>query len=526
MANVKTAFIDEELNYLDFFGLKFNPFPVAPDDEHFYFSEHIEQIVSEIIHGIVTRKGFMVLTGDIGLGKTTISRWIMNILAKKDVDTSLVFHTTYQDVELLAEINRDFGIKAEGFAFSDQMWALNQFLLERNRAGRNCAIIIDDAQNMSHRSLELIRMISNLEAYHEKLVQILLVGQQELMEKLNSDKLRQLRSRIIISKEVHCLRAGEVANYIEFKLNCAGNQGLVGVDHKALKKLHYLTGGNFRQINTLMDRCLYAAFLDNTKEIAARTIKVAHADLNPIQQPLKARRLTGMLVAALTVLLLGGGLYTLLLRSTNSAEQATSAVAQRINVADVNAVRLSKSTTALQKPAANALAASQNDPESIQAGPVPVAVIDFLRVYGLERYADSFYRELRFNRLNDLAAIIFGQTGWVLIRLAYLPDHIRKQFDVLAFPVLADGSLFYYLFWKPNVTLPKFYYRLMGQNVYTLQEMLARAGFYQDKLDGIVGKNLMQAIIDFQEQAGLKVSGYPDEQTVFLLAHYEKRYTQ
>ncbi len=273
--------IDEELSYLSFFGLDFNPFPVAPDDENFYFSEHIDQIVTEIVHGIVTRKGFMVLTGDIGLGKTTISRWIMNILEKKKIETSLVFHTTFQDVELLAEINRDFGITSDGAGFSDQMWALNQFLLEQNRNGRNCAIIIDDAQNLSRRSLELIRMISNLEAYHEKLVQILLVGQPELMDKLNTSELRQLKSRIIISKEVQPLRPDEVKNYLQFKLNAAGNKGLLRIDAALLESCISFTKGNLRQLNTLMDRCLYAAFLQGAKEIDGRTVKAAQADLNP-----------------------------------------------------------------------------------------------------------------------------------------------------------------------------------------------------------------------------------------------------
>jgi hypothetical protein len=232
-------------------------------------------------------------------------------------------------------------------------------------------------------------------------------------------------------------------------------------------------------------------------------------------------------MAVLAVLLVGTSLYTLLLRSTNSAEPATSAVSRRINVANIKPGLVPNPAEAPQKPAEHRLAPNLNAPETVTADPVvPMAVVDFLRVYGLERYIDLFYRELQLNRLNDLAATIFSQTGWVLIRLEDLPDHIRKAYDVLAFSAITDGTPVYYLFWKPNVVLPKFYYRLMGQNVYTLQEMLARAGLYHDKLDGIVGKNLMQAIIDFQEQAGLTVSGYPDEQTVFLLAHYEKRNAQ
>lgn len=126
---MKTSEAYEELSYLDFLGLDYNPFPVAPDDENFYFSEHIYEILSEIIHGIISRKGFMVITGDVGLGKTTISRRILNVLEEKGIETSLCFHTSYQDVELLREINRDFGIKTTNLIFGEQMELLNDFLV-------------------------------------------------------------------------------------------------------------------------------------------------------------------------------------------------------------------------------------------------------------------------------------------------------------------------------------------------------------------------------------------------------------
>ena len=523
---MKATFINENLNYLDFFGLGFNPFPVAPDDENFYFSEHIEQVVSEIIHGIVTRKGFMVLTGDIGLGKTTICRWIMNLLEEKNVHTSLVFHTTFQDVELLAEINRDFGIKPDGSGFSDQMWALNQFLLERNREGRNCAIIIDDAQNLSHQTLELVRMISNLEAYHEKLVQILLIGQPELMEKLNSNKLRQLKSRIIISKEVHPLRLSEVASYIEFKLNNAGNKGLITIDPKALKLLYQLTGGNFRQVNTLMDRCLYAAFLDNTKEIGAHTIKIAHTDLNPSKKSSKFKLLTGALMSALFVLLVLSGMYILWLQPTNSAEQAVRPKGGHQTSTQVEPVRpIASSVTTTQTVSGQTI---HRDKVAVQGleDTVPVAVTDFLSVYGLEHYALPFNQGLQSYRLSDLAVTIFNATGLTLIQMRRLPEHIRTQYGVLSYPTANGGATIYYLFWKPTISFPKFYYRMMGQNVLHLQKMLVEADLYHAGLDGIVGKHLMQAVIRFQEQSDLEITGYPDELTVFLLAHNRKRNSQ
>ncbi len=188
---------DTETKYLDYFGLSFNAFPVVPDVDNFFLSRNIDQVITEIVHGIDTRKGFMVLTGEIGLGKTTICRKIMKILEEKQVETSLVFHTAYQDVELLREINFDFGLEAGTLDLGSQMKSLNNFLLSKNAEGKNCTIIIDDAQNLSHKSLELVRMISNLETDHQKLVQILLIGQPELIDKLNSPDLQTKKNKRI-----------------------------------------------------------------------------------------------------------------------------------------------------------------------------------------------------------------------------------------------------------------------------------------------------------------------------------------
>ena len=495
-SHAENQLLDEELSYLAYFGLRSNPFPVAPDDENFYFSEHIDQIVTELVHGIVTRKGFMVLTGDIGLGKTTISRWIMNILDEKKIETSLVFHTTFQDVELLAEINRDFGIKSDGTTFSDHMWALNQFLLDQNRNGRNCAIIIDDAQNLSRKSLELIRMISNLEAYHEKLVQILLVGQSELMEKLNTKALRQLRSRIIINKEVQPLAAKEIKNYLQFKLNSAGNKGLLSVETNAFKKLYQFTRGNFRQLNTLMDRCLYAAYLNSTKAIDRRIVTAAQMDLNPAaskQRPWRVWIIVGLLILLLAF---GVGTYTLNSPHDRSTDQPNPTAGSGETI-------LNSKSQKLTRPSA--------------------PVEHFLGAYGLAAYAPAFQAALKSQRLDAVAAAVQADTGYSLIQLNRLPDGTRQRFDVLAYPNPSSNVDSYYLFWKPTISFSKFYYRLEGPHVYALQEMLAAVDLYQDALDGIVGKHLMQAILKFQEKAGLAVTGYPDATTIFLLANETKR---
>jgi general secretion pathway protein A len=527
--NPATPINDDQ--YLSFLGLEQHPFPVAPDDEHFFISEHIDRIISEIVHGVLARKGFLVLTGDIGLGKTTISRRIIGLLEKQQVETSLLFHTSLQEIELLREINRDFGIKgsqAEGQSdgLGYQMNLLNDHLLECNRNQRNCAIIIDDAQNLNQRSLELVRMISNLEAGRQKLVQILLIGQPELMERLNSHDLRQLKSRLIIQAEARPLSAHELRGYLLFKLAMAGNSGQISLHQKACRMIFRLTQGNFRRINILMDRCLYVTFLLNTREISPKVVAAAHADLSGQPVRLKKRPLDLAAAILLTAGVAAGGFW---IHHQSKSGPLTPAAAPQ------EAARVAAAEGAPQKdppPAADGLTQVAYE-TPLAASPtlrpramvVPDAVRRFLDAYGLSAYGQAFADALRRNAFEDLSQAVNRQTGYRLVRLDAVPDPVRRQYGVLSMPDSRSGRAHYYLFWKPDRRLDQFYYAYQGQEILWLQEILAGIHLYEGKLDAIVGKKLMQALVRFQEQSGLPVTGYPDDATLFLLCHLNKETT-
>ena len=261
--------------YLQFFGLSTEPFPVAPDNRNFFISRHTDQIVSNISEAIFYRKGFMLLIGEVGLGKTTLSRRIISILIKNGVEVSLILQSFYQEIDLLKEINKDFGIDISCLEnLAAHMERLTDFLLEKNQNNINCAIVIDDAQNLSFKSLELIRMISNLEADRKKLVQILLVGQPELLEKLNANTLRQLKSRVTLLQKPMPLEKEELIRYLKFKLRTAGNNDeKIILEKNAVNKLFKITSGNLRMVNILMDRALMIAFSQKSF-----TIKTAFID--------------------------------------------------------------------------------------------------------------------------------------------------------------------------------------------------------------------------------------------------------
>ncbi|MBS3907804.1 MAG: AAA family ATPase, partial [Syntrophaceae bacterium] len=183
--------------YLDFYGLKEKPFSLTPDPQFLYMSESHRTAIDSLLYGIQQREGFMVVTGDIGTGKTTICRTLLEKL-DRNVKTAVIFNSFLTEGELLRAILQDLGFASIGRSKTERIDALNRFLVEHLSQGEHVLLIIDEAQNLSIPVLEQIRMLSNLETAKEKMLQIILFGQLELNQKLRSAKLKQLNQRIAI----------------------------------------------------------------------------------------------------------------------------------------------------------------------------------------------------------------------------------------------------------------------------------------------------------------------------------------
>lgn len=509
---------NKSLAYLNHFDLQQNPFPVAPDDANFYLSATIEEIIAEIVHGVCARKGFIMLTGDVGLGKTTITRRILKILESKQILSSLVFHTSLKDVDLLREINRDFGLPVDaledGDQLGNQLQQLNDFLVEQYGQGKNCVIIIDDAQNLDRNSLELVRMISNLEVDQQKIVQILLVGQTELMVTLKSRAMRQLYSRIVIRKVVRSLSREELRSYIQFKLNTAGNQGRITLTSFAYRKLYGLTKGNFRSVNLLMDRCLYAICLGGGYRITRSIINAAFDDLNP-EKDIVRKRLLVWATSIMVPMVIAIGSWTAHFQTVRNSMANDAMVVDTYKVPEKLPVIASTHAAAIA-PRSEMTAARA---ETTQ---IDNAVSAFLSIYQLERYEAEFQKAIEMGLLESISRRIYGETGYQLIRLSSVPDKIRKQYGTLAFTLGPNQSPDWLLFWRPQVELRRFYYNYRGEEIYKLQELLSDLHFYRYKVDGIVGQRLMNAVITFQKSAGLPMTGFPDPVTLFWVCHQQE----
>lgn len=264
-------------SHLTALGLVRSPFPYTPDAGCYFSTPHLDEQLVELEHCVLSRKGFSLLTAEVGMGKSTLVRRLMTDLAAKNVVSALVFNTFLQGPELLAAVLQDFGLEGTG-AMSSDIAALNTFLLANHRDGKTCLLIIDDAQNLSASSLELIRLLCNLETDQEKLLQILLAGQPELEEMLSQHSLRQLRSRLVKHSRLYGLTSAEIADYVRFRFESSGSDGSLVLQTDACQLLWRETQGVPRQIHLIMDRCLYGLAARNGNVIDSNLMKEAIND--------------------------------------------------------------------------------------------------------------------------------------------------------------------------------------------------------------------------------------------------------
>jgi general secretion pathway protein A len=263
------------------FDLRENPFNLTPDPRYLFLSPQHRGALDHLIYGIVERKGFIVITGGIGTGKTTISRFLLSVL-DETVDSALIFNPFISDNELLQTINQEFGISptAEKKTKKHHIDSLNEFLLKNFASGRNAVILIDEAQNLSPSVLEQIRMLSNLETEKEKLLQIVLFAQPELQDLLCSASLRPLNERITVRYEIEPLNQEQVNDYIEHRLKVAReSNGNLVFSPGAYKTIFDYSKGIPRRINAICDRALLIAYTKDTYSIDKKMIKEAVNDI-------------------------------------------------------------------------------------------------------------------------------------------------------------------------------------------------------------------------------------------------------
>ena len=267
--------------YTAFFNLKRKPFELSPDPEFLLLSKAHKRAMLNLSYGMSENAGFILITGEVGTGKTTIIRHMMKGL-QEDVRLARVNNTKVSSEQLIAMINEDFGLAIKGKDKTGMLSELSEFLIEQYAQGRRSMIIIDEAQNLSPDLLEEIRLLSNLETDRSKLVQIILVGQPELAEILASPGLRQLRQRISIRCHIQPLSREETEAYIFHRLEVAGNRGAVTFQDGTIGIVHNFSRGIPRLINIFCDFLMLSAFGEEIKEISPEFVREIVGELETI----------------------------------------------------------------------------------------------------------------------------------------------------------------------------------------------------------------------------------------------------
>lgn len=302
--------------YTSYFGLKENPFNLTPDPRYFYLSHNHKEAFDHLLYGINERKGFIVITGGIGTGKTTLLRALLAQL-NSSTKSALIFNPSISDKELLITINQEFDIDAggKGKTKKEHLDILNHFLLKTFSQGRNAVLLVDEAQNLSHTVLEQIRMLSNLETEKEKLIQIVLVGQPELKELLVSPALRQLKERITVWYDLMPLDRDDVQTYTEHRLLVAGGKGNPRFSRGAFDAIYAYSKGNPRRINAVCDRALLITYSKDEFKVTKNTVVKAVNDIrgdifeNNSTKKWAKKYMPIMGPLALLIVLMAGGWY-------------------------------------------------------------------------------------------------------------------------------------------------------------------------------------------------------------------------
>jgi general secretion pathway protein A len=242
--------------YLHFYGLKEKPFNLTPDSNFLFLSEHHKEALAHIKYGIEEKKGFLLITGEIGSGKTTLCRALLKEL-EKNHKIALILNSMVSPSGLLKSILIDLGIKTKAKTRQEMMEVLSQTLIEE----RNIVIVIDEAQNLTMSALEQIRLLGNFETEKEKLVQIILVGQPELRKIIENQRLKQLNQRISVRYHLQPMNREDTTKYINHRLYMAGDTGKITFGEDALQTIYSYSGGVPRIINVICDYCLICGYI-------------------------------------------------------------------------------------------------------------------------------------------------------------------------------------------------------------------------------------------------------------------------
>ncbi len=264
--------------YLEYYGLKEPPFDITPNPRFLFYSAKHREAFNHLLYGIRERKGFVQLTGEVGAGKTTLCRAMLEQL-DGHFSTALILNPVMSAGELMKAVAIEFGLHVKGLDRLETLAAINEFLFKQVEHAKESVLIIDEAQDLTDELLEQVRLLSNLETDDHKLLQIVLMGQPELRDRLNNPRLRQLRQRITVRYHLPPLNRFDVAHYIQHRLDISGAKGAPYFTRPALWRVFSYSHGIPRLVNAVCDKALLAGFVQQSDRITYGMVNLAVREL-------------------------------------------------------------------------------------------------------------------------------------------------------------------------------------------------------------------------------------------------------
>ncbi len=438
--------------YERFFSLDASPFVLTPDPRFLFRSRGHHDILASLRYGIASQKGIMALIGDVGTGKTTLCRALLQELPK-DVQSALILNPHLSDTELLGAILDDLGLERRGATRAELMLVLVEHLLAAGAAGRTVVVILDEAQQMSIEALEQIRILSNLETPSRKLLQIVLAGQSELADRLRRRELRQLDQRIGIRCQLQPLSRNETFRYIEHRLRAAGLAGSIPFTRAAMARIYSRSRGTPRVVNLVCDRALLAAYSTGARVIDDRLVRLAIRNLwgrNPVTLRARVWRRPVAVAAAAVGITVGVGAGTVHWRY---ARNPTSHASLGVPVATADVRATGSETTVSIAPAPPPIVSATADPvmsspaRSEAASSAASLLGELIRLWGIpDDVTTAMATWSRSNGLPDVVAVAERYQ----LSATYLPQPSLAELRAIGLPGLlvlrgTGGEQFYLL---------------------------------------------------------------------------------
>jgi general secretion pathway protein A len=538
--------------YTSFFGLNEKPFAITPDPRYLFMSERHGEALAHLVYGVTESGGFIQLTGEVGTGKTTLVRTLLQNRLPENADVAVVLNPRLSAIEFLETICEELGILRPEFKGSTKALvdALNKQLLHAYAEGRRVILVVDEAQNLSRDVLEQVRLLTNLETSKQKLLQIILIGQPELRELLSRDDLRQLAQRITGRYHLEPLTRDETAQYVEHRLRVAGALGEV-FDSGAKREIFRLTDGVPRLINVICDRALLGAYSREQRRVNRRLIRRAAAEIKGIPYAVPWLRWALPVIAAVAVVIIGASGWSLL------DERLVPVAAQQEPVAskspDEVARSVAEETGVETTPAPGAVSEPESEPEPTLDDQllladgltgVDTAFTVLFELWGLEYAGGDGCTQAR----NSGHACLIHRGSWGTLRQLDRPailtltdsrgdthrvvltalhgDHAELSIAGVnvTHPFMSVANMWfgqYTLLWKPPNGQP---FALgpgsADQNVVWLRQSLAAidARYRADPLDSDdFDVTLEQRVRDFQRDHRLDVDGLVGRQTQIII---------